>query len=213
MNLKPIVFDLETSGVSIDKAGIWQIGAVDLNTMEEFLEEGRIDDDDLIINTPESRRTVEEVTGKTEAQMRDPEKQSQKELLEKFFMWIQNKPFKNLICQHPQFDIAWLGFRAQKYGLKKPFGYKAFDLHTIAQVKFNDLYEKFSINEEKGKSDMNLGNILKFCGFPEDPRGAHNALEDSKLTAECFSRLIYGKNLFPEYAKFEIPEVLRKWNQ
>lgn len=210
MSLKPIVLDLETSGVSLEKSGIWQIGAIDLNTMEEFLDEARIDDDDLIVNFPEARKTVEEVTGKTEAEMRDPEKQSQKELLEKFFKWIEGKKFKNFVCQHPQFDLGWILLRAEKYGLEKPFGNKAFDLHTIAQIKFYEIHGKLSITDAKGKSDMNLGNILKFCGFPEDPRGAHNALEDSKLTAECFSRLMYGKNLFSEYAKFEIPEALKK---
>ena len=36
----------------------------------------------------------------------------------------------------------------------------------------------------------------------------HNALEDSKLTAECFSRLLYGKNVFPKYSQFKIPRYL-----
>jgi len=35
-NFLPIVVDLETSGGSPIENGIWQIGAVDLNTMEEF---------------------------------------------------------------------------------------------------------------------------------------------------------------------------------
>ena len=56
---------------------------------------------------------------------------------------------------------------------------------------------------------MNLKKILAFCGM-EDERGYHNALEDCKIEAECFNRLIYGKNLFPEYSKFEIPEYLKK---
>ena len=60
---------------------------------------------------------------------------------------------------------------------------------------------------------MGLKNILTFCGM-QDNRKVHNALEDAKLTAECFSRLVYGKNLFPEYAQFKIPMGLKKkWNQ
>lgn len=210
MTLKPIVVDIETSGLSLEKSGIWQIGAIDLNTMEEFFEECSIDDDDKVVNTPDARKTFEEVTGKTEEDVRDKNKQSQKEMLEKFFKWVGEKKFKNLVCQNPQFDMSFFWVRREKYGLNRPFGYRAFDLHTIAQLKFYELNKKFSINEEKGKSDLDLSNILKFCGFPEDPRKAHNALEDAKLTAECFSRLIYGKKLFPEYTEFKISEELQK---
>jgi len=56
---------------------------------------------------------------------------------------------------------------------------------------------------------MGLKNILNFCGM-QDNREVHNALEDCKLTAECFLRIIYKRNLFPEYAKFPIPEYLKK---
>ena len=207
--IKPIVLDIETSGLSMEKSGIWQIGAIDLNTMEEFCEEGRIDDEDEIVNIPDAKKTFEEVTGKREEEIRDKNKQSQKELLEKFFRWIEGRKFKNFICQNPQFDLGWIWIRMQRYGLPRVFGFRAFDLHTIAQIKFQEINNKFSVNREKGKSDMDLSNILKFCGM-EDNRQEHDALEDCKLTAECFSRLIYGKNFFPEYKKFLIPEVLKK---
>ena len=88
-------------------------------------------------------------------------------------------------------------------------------LHTIAQIKFFELNSKF-LTKDDNNSDMGLRNILKLCGIEDTRRGhlregtAHNALEDAKLTAECFSRLMFGKSLFEEYAKFEIPTELRK---
>jgi len=210
MNLKPMVVDLETSGLSIEGVGVWQIGAIDLNTMDEFFDEARIDDEDGIVEIADARKTFFQVTGKTEEELRHKNKQSQKELFEKFFKWAEGKKFKNFVCQNPGWDMAWLWSKMLKYKLKRVFGYRAFDLHTIAQIKFNEINNNFLINEEKGKSDMDLKNTLKFCGFPEDPRGNHNALEDAKLTAECFTRLMDGKNLFPEYSKFKVPEELRK---
>ena len=39
--MKPIVMDIETSGLDKVKCGIWQIGAIDLNDNEEFLREGK----------------------------------------------------------------------------------------------------------------------------------------------------------------------------
>ena len=62
---------------------------------------------------------------------------------------------------------------------------------------------------EEDHSNMGLPNVLKFCGM-EDNRQDHNALEDCKLTAECFSRLTEGKGIFPEYEKYPIPEYLIK---
>ena len=108
--------------------------------------------------------------------------------------------------------------KARKYELEIPFGHREFDLHTAAQIIYYMKIGKFLFKE--GKSDMSLSNTLKFCGLPDEriilkegkvvKQGKpHNGLEDAKLTAECFSRLVYGKNLLPEYAKFEISEELK----
>ena len=199
--MKPIVLDLETSGLDKVNCGIWQIGAIDLNDNEEFLEESRIDESDSV------EEGALEVIGKTEEELRDSNKQSQKELLEKFFQWVEKRSVKNFLCQNPQFDITFLELKAIKYGLDIPFKYKAFDSHTIAQTICHKIHGRFLFKD--GRSKFSLGEILEFVGM-EDNRQAHNALEDCKLTAECFSRLIYGKNLFQEYSQFEIPEVLKK---
>ena len=195
-----IVLDIETSGLNFNKCGIWQIGALDLiNPLNVFLDVARIDDKDEI------EEGALRVTGKTFNELRDTNKKSQKELIENFFNWFNKTEYKNCICQNPQFDLGFLITKSVKYGLEIPFHHRAFDLHSIASFKYFQIYGKFLIKE--GKSDMGLTNTLKFCGL-EDNRKTHNALEDCKLTAECFSRLIYGKNLFSEYNNFKIPEYL-----
>ncbi|MFH1325395.1 MAG: 3'-5' exonuclease [archaeon] len=215
-NLRPIVVDIECSGGNPAKNGIWQIGAVDLNTMEEFLEESRIDDEDKI------NEEALKIIGKTEEELKDGNKQSQKEMLEKFFKWLDTRKMKNLLCHLPEFDEGFLRNKSLKYFDADPFWpdhHRAFDLHTIAQVKFFEMNEKF-LTKEDNNSNMSLGNILNLCGIKDDRKKMkdgkitegkpHNALEDAKLTAECFNRLMFGKNLFPEYSKFEVPEDLRK---
>ena len=68
---------------------------------------------------------------------------------------------------------------------------------------------------------MNLASVLNLCGIPDQRKQEingeiseegtpHNALEDCKLEGECYCRLKFGKNLFPEYSEFKIPEVLTK---
>ncbi|MBI5803207.1 3'-5' exoribonuclease [Candidatus Pacearchaeota archaeon] len=217
--IKPIALDIETSGLDKVNCGIWQIGAVDLNTMEEFIEEARIDDDDSV------EEDSLKVIGKSEKELRNKEKQSQEELLNKFFRWMESRKIRNVLCQNPQFDVALIEIKANKYGLKKTFQHRAFDLHSIAQTLYSIFNKKLLLRNGKDtdamESNMNLTNILNFCGLPEERRithsgeilkegKPHNALEDAKLAAECFSRIIEGKSVFPEYFKFEVPEVLRK---
>ena len=199
--MKPIILDLETSGLDKVKCGIWQIGAIDLNNNEEFFQEGRIDDKDFV------EKDALKVIGKTEEDLRDKNKKTQKQLLKEFFQWLETRKVKNFLCQNPQFDVTFLEIKANEYGLKIPFRYKCFDSHTIAQMVYYKINGEFWF--EDGRSKMNLGKILEFVGM-KDNRQAHNALEDCKLTAECFSRLIYGENLFPEYSQFKIPKELTK---
>lgn len=212
-----IVIDLETSGGNPVKHGIWQIGAIELeNPKNYFLEESRIDDEDEI--SDEALKVI----GKTEKELRDETKQSQKQLIQNFLKWRENVKEKDLLCHNPQFDQPFLRIKSVKYFNQDPFWpnyHRAFDLHTIAQMVFFKLNKKFLIKD--GHSDFGLTNILKLCGI-EDKRvklengnivkegNPHNALEDCKLEGECFSRLMYGRNLFPEYSQFKVPEALIK---
>ena len=210
----PIVVDLEMSGLNPNENGIWQIGAVDLNNPEKiFFDESRIDDDEVV------DEGALQIIGKTEEQLRDERKQSQREMVEKFFSWIELRPLRNLLCQNPQFDAVFLAEKARKYGIKKTFHYRSFDLHSIAQTKYHEINGNFSTHEHN--SSMDLKGILEFCGVPDlriqlkdgkvvQEGNPHNALEDAKLTGECFFRIIFGKNIFPEYAKYKLPKYLEK---
>lgn len=193
-----IVLDLETSGgPALDKYGIWQIGAIDLETGEEFLDECRIDDDEEI------KEEALLICGKTEEELRDKKKQSQKQMIENFLKWLEARKDKNIACLHPQFDIAFLWIKMDKYGLKsKCFGFpdyqRVFDLHTLAQIVYYKKNGKYLTKENH--SDMGLRSILNMFGIKDKRKGningkitegkPHNALEDAKLEAECFKKLI-----------------------
>jgi len=45
---------------------------------------------------------------------------------------------------------------------------------------------------------------MEYVGIPAEPK-PHNALRGAKWEAEVFMRLLYNKNLFPEFKEFEIP--------
>ena len=142
--MKPIVVDLETSGLDKVQCGIWQIGAVDLNDGEEFLEEGRIEKEDAV------EEGALKVIGKSEKELRDETKQSQKELVDKFFKWVETRNVRNLLCQNPQFDITFLELKAIKYNLKKDIS-----IEYLSTVQLN-MY----------KSSIRLNSMVKYSdGF------------------------------------------------
>jgi len=200
-----IVLDIETSGLDYYKCGIWQIAAIEFEApVNIFFQECRIDDEDVI------EEGALKITGKSEQGLREINKQSQKELLHNFLKWTKMIKIKNFICQNPQFDLAFLITKIREYkfpsSLESPIPHRAFDLHSIASLKYHQLNGRFLIEDNRSK--MNLGNTLKFCGLV-DTRKYHNALEDAKLTAECFSRIVYGENLFNEFNKYTIPDYLK----
>src|SRR3989344_2210608 len=99
-----IVVDIETSG-NFDpyKNGIWQIGAVEFeNPSNTFLEEAKIDDEDAV------EEGALKVTGKTEEQLRDKHKQSQKQLLINFFEWCSKIKDKTLVAHNTPFDYGFI---------------------------------------------------------------------------------------------------------
>lgn len=192
-----IIVDIECSGLDSEKCGIIEIGAIELENPENvFREEARIDDED------EVEDGALRILGKTEADLRDRSKQTQRELLEHFLSWASFISVKTCICQNPQFDLAFIGIKLRKYGIENILPHRAFDLHSFASLKYFIINHEFLI--EQGKSAMGLKNVLALCGM-EDKRKFHNALEDARLTAECFSRVVFGKNLLNEYYLCPVP--------
>ncbi len=192
-----IVLDIESSGIDTGKSGIWQIGAIDLETGKEFLEEARIDDEDVVAEE------ALKVIGKTEEELRDKNKQTQKQLILNFLEWIKDFKERVIAGQNIGWDITFMQNKCLKYNiadkLGKIIGHKAIDLQTVANLAYKNKYGKFKT--DNGRSAMSLSSVLEFCGLKDERRriekgeivkdGApHNALEDAKLEAECFRRLL-----------------------
>jgi DNA polymerase III epsilon subunit-like protein len=201
-----IVVDIETSGISPENNGIWQIGAIELENPENtFLQESKIDSEDKV--DPEALPVI----GKTEAELRNPEKQNQEQLVKNFFDWVSKTKNPILVAHNTPFDYGFLTFKARKYGLKIPFNYKTLDLHSIGFQKYLEINKTLPIEEDKSK--LNLSAIIEMCGL-KDTRiqlkdgkiiqegTPHNGLEDAKMEAECLNRLLFGKPLLRDFSSF-----------
>src|SRR3989344_7139620 len=193
-----IAIDLEITGFDPNRNSIWQIGAVDIeNPKNFFFGECRIMDSE---NIPKKN---EKIIGKTEKWLKDLNRESEEELIKRFFKWVAEREGK-MIVSHNTADYNFLEVKSNKHHLKFPFHYRIIDTHTLGFLKYYQINGKLKFNE--GHSTLGLSNILDFCGIPDKRKkvrngkiikngSEHNALEDAKLAAEVFFRIFYGKNL------------------
>jgi DNA polymerase III epsilon subunit-like protein len=210
-----IIIDIETTGVNFWENGILSIGALCFNHPEkQFYGECRVDEDDII--TEDALK----INGFSKEEITNEKKQTQKELVKKFFEWLEKQEIKILAGHNVGFfDLNFLKTKAKKYNIPLKMRFRSLDLCSVAQTKYFQINGKFLLDDYK-ENAMSLPEVLKFCGIKDErieirnkelikQRKTHNALEDCKLEAECFSRLLSGKGLFEEYNKFLIPNYLK----
>ncbi len=197
-----IVVDIETSGRSKIKHGIVEIGAIKFEYPESvFHSYCRLDKDDEI--DPKAL----EANGQSEEEVRNLNRPTQKQVLSRFFGWLKKQKDFYIAGENVgSFDLGFIEIRAEKYGLDFPIQHRTYDLHTLAESRYEKVYGEILF--KNGKSEMGLPQILEFVGM-KDERGKHSALEDCRLEAECISRLKFGRRLFLEYSKFKIPGYLK----
>lgn len=213
-----ILLDAEMSGTMPEKHGLWQIAAIDSdNPTNYFFEESRIDDDEIC------DQQALQIIGKSEEELRNKAKQSSKEMLTHFFEWTNSVKTKICVSQNIWFDMQFITIKSRKNNVEIKIPYRTLDVHAIASLRYYQLNNYFPLTANKEKSDMDFSNVLKLCGM-KDTRISidmktkkviregtpHNAFEDAKMTAECFSRLVYGKELLNEFKNQPIPEYLKK---
>ncbi len=191
-----IVADIEASGLDPHKHSILSIGAIELEHPErQFYGECRIWEGASIM--PDAIA----VNGFTEAECRDQEKQSLQELMTVFFHWTEQCEDKTLAGQNVSFDRDFLNDSFSRASMSWHFSYRTLDLHSMAYM--DAIKRNLPIAHKNERSDLSLDAILKYVGLPEEPK-PHHALNGAKYEAEAFFRILYGKNLLPEFARFPI---------
>lgn len=195
-----IIVDVESSGVDPKLCSLLSVGAVDFdNPSSQFYAECRMFEGAHI------EQKAFEVNGFTEASACDEKKQSDREVLVAFLEWMRTCREWTLCGQNPSFDRDFLMHTAHRYHIDWPLAQRTVDLHSIAYAYM--VREGRSIPLKNNHSALNLEAILEYVGVPTK-RKNHNALEDARLEAEAFSRFLYGRSLFSEYADLPIPSDL-----
>jgi DNA polymerase III epsilon subunit-like protein len=198
-----LIVDAEASGVNYEKCSLISIGALDLDHPEvQLYEECRIWDGAHI----EEGATA--VHGMSNAQITDPAKQTEADLVHKFIEFAKKSEDTTFAGQNVSFDRDFLKAAAVRAGHTEwPFAHRTIDTHTLAWMHMVKRGLTPPIDPVKKHSALNLDAILLYCGIPEEPK-PHNALTGAKSHAEVISRLLNDKKLLPEFEQFEIPWIV-----
>lgn len=194
-----IVIDVEASGVNYGKHSMVSLGALDFEHPENrFYMECRvwpgahIDPDALAVN------------GFTEAEITDPEKVLEGELVRQFLEWSQHMGDRTLAGQNVSFDRDFVKAACEREGIAWDFAYRTIDTHSLAWMHMVNQGLTPPVDAEHRRSALNLDAVMNYCGIPDEPE-PHNALTGALSHAEVISRLLYSKKLLPEFEQYAIP--------
>lgn len=194
-----LILDIEASGTNYEKHSIVSIGALDFNNPDNrFYGECRIWEGAHIMEG------ALEVNGYTEAQITDPTKKSEAELINEFLLWSEGLADRTLAGQNVSFDRDIARAATSRAGLNWNLAYRTLDTHTMCWMHMIKAGLTPPLDKEHRRSALNLDAILNYCGIPDEP-DPHNALTGAMCHAEVASRLLNDKKLLPEFAAFEIP--------
>lgn len=194
-----IIVDVEASGTEFHIHSIVSIGALDLDdSANRFYEECRIWDEAHIMDG------ALEVNGFSEAEVTDPQKQSEAEAVTKFLEWSQHMGDRTLAGQNVGFDRGMLQAAANRAHLAWDLPYRTLDTHTMCYMHMIKSGIEIPFDAQHRRSDLDLDAILNYSGIPSEPE-PHNALTGALCHAEVISRLLYDKKLLPEFEQFDIP--------
>lgn len=193
-----LIVDVESSGTDYAKHSILSIGALDLaNPQNQFYDECRIWDGAHI-----SAEALE-VNGSTEAEITDPAKKSEAEIVKAFIAWALDLEERTFAGQNPSFDRDFLKAGAERAGHTDwPFAHRTIDSHTLCYMHM--VKRGLVPPVANHRSALNLDAVLNYCGIPEEPK-PHNALTGAMSHAEVISRLLYDRKLLPEFDRYSIP--------
>ena len=196
-----LVVDIEASGLSAHKCSILSIGALDIDHPENrFYGECRV-----WAGAHVSDEALE-VNGFTEAEINDPSKKSEAELITEFLEWSQHLADRTLTGQNPSFDRDFLREAAERAGLSWDLAHRTIDTHTLAYMHTIKRGLPTPLDPQHRRSNLDLDAILNYCGIPDEPT-PHNALTGAMSHAEVASRLLFNKKLLPEFDQYDIPWV------
>lgn len=194
-----IALDIEASGIDPHRSSILSIGAVDFDDpTNQFYDECRawdgahINDEALAVN------------GFSREEAMDSEKKSEAELVKGFLAWVEDQRDWTIVGQNPSFDRDYVRMACERSHIDFPLAHRTLDTHTLCYLHMILHGVTPPFDAEKHRTDLNLDAVLNYVGIPEEPK-PHNALTGALCHGEVASRLLYDRNLLPDFEVYPIP--------
>jgi DNA polymerase III epsilon subunit-like protein len=196
-----IVVDVETTGIDPTKHGIIDIAARDFNNPTNTFH----CECQLKLGAKINQKALE-INGFTKEEITDPKKPTLKQAVSRFLKWSKKIEDRTIAGHNPDFDINFLHHSARLCGLKWNLGHRKVDQHSIIYQLALKKGIKIPLTKKK-ISGFNSDVIMDFVGLPVEPK-PHKALNGVTWETEALSRLIYAKNLLPQFKEFKLPSHL-----
>ncbi len=194
-----LILDIEASGTNYEKHSIVSIGALDFNNPENrFYGECQIWDGSHVMDG------ALRVNGYTMEQITDATKPMEGELIAEFLAWSEGLSDRTLAGQNVSFDRDMTRAAAERAGVNWNLAYRTIDSHSLCWMHMVKRGLTPPLDIEHRRSALNLDAVLNYCGIPDEP-DPHNALTGALCHAEVISRLLYGKQLLPEFEHLPVP--------
>lgn len=192
-----IVLDVETTGTDPQKHSLVSIGALDFSNPEErFYEECRIWDGAHV------DPVALQVNGMSEESIRDPQRQSEADLVFNFLKWADSREDMLIFGHNVDFDVSFVKAGASRGGMSAPLSKRIIDLHSICLAHM--LKRGIEVPIKNRKSDLDSDKVMQYVGIPTEPK-PHIGINGAIWEAEAFSRLIFNKPLLTDFFEHPIP--------
>lgn len=197
-----IVVDIETSGTEPELHSILSIGAVDFdNKDDEFYMECRA------FEGAKVEKEALEINGYSMEEVFDSNKKTEGEVVSAFLAWAKTKKDHTVGGQNPHFDVNFIIKGAHRNHIDVSLPKRIIDLHSI--VYFHMIQRGLTPPLYNNRSDLNSDRIMEYAGITPEER-PHKAINGARIEAEAFSRLFFGKHLYPEYKENPVPWTREK---
>jgi len=195
-----IIIDAEFTGLNPHKHSLISLGAFEFEKPDNqiYLEclpwEGAEYMDEAL-----------EVNGFTKERIFSSHKTLELAMIE-FDKWPEGIGERTLAGQNVgNLDLMFLQTSHERYGMSFNFPHRTIDVHTLTYMHL--IKRGVTPPLDNNRTAINSSFVQNYVGIPEEPK-PHNALNGAKVSGEAISRLLYGKNLLPEFKDFPVPEYL-----
>jgi DNA polymerase III epsilon subunit-like protein len=200
-----IVLDIETTGLDPRRHSIIEVGAIDFDCQGNYFNERC-----SIWDGAEIDFKALEINGLTLSEIQDQTINTQKEIITKFMIWMDQIQDKTIAGQNVDFDVDFLNESSLRCGLNFSLGKRKVDQHSIVYAHF--LKRNIRPPLKDGFSDLNSDFIMNYVGLPSEPK-PHRAINGARFEAEALSRLLFGRTMFDEFYNYPVPAYLKTSNE